>query len=465
MKKLLILFLALLLLPLPPTVCAVGDGYIIRIKPNPRLSRSVLISTEIEEIGQNKGVYYVKSLNDIPKLSALGEIEYIESNYTVTLFAAPNDEYYAEQINLQVVKAEKAWDIGCYGNDVIIGVIDSGIVEHPDLNANVIEGYNYLDDNNDTVDVIGHGTFVSGIIAARQNKIGIVGIAHKSKIVPLKCFGEGMTTTLKAVVDVIYGAVDDFNCEIINMSFGLSANPLSLSEAIDYAVSKDTIIVAAVGNDGNNTLYYPAAYDNVIGVGSVDNDKNVSSFSQRNNSVFVTAPGRDIKSLSLDRDYRTDLGTSCSAPIVAGLLAVSKCIDGNINVESAKLLLSNTAEDLGDNGYDLSYGYGLVNAETMIKKMLDGIDWFVSPFDFDDEVYYITVYNNSEIKQNAVSIFAGYSYNKFENMKISDIVLTPKESAVLSLESDLSQIKHFLWQDIQRLEPLYNSQIAAHNKN
>jgi len=191
-----------------------SNGYIVKVNVNQRALRFVLTDS-IEEIGQGKGVYFAETQNDVERLKFLGEIEYIEPNYEVTLFGTPNDEYYTEQTNLHIINVESAWNIGCYGNDVRIGVIDSGVYNHPDLNGSILPGYNYRDNNTDTDDTNGHGTFVSGLIAAQRNDIGIVGVAHKAKIIPLKCFGTGMTTSLKTIVDAIYGAVDDFDCEII----------------------------------------------------------------------------------------------------------------------------------------------------------------------------------------------------------------------------------------------------------
>ena len=115
----------------------------------------------------------------------------------------------------------------------------------------------------------------------------------KVRLVPLKCFDD-KTTNVSVICKAIYGAVDDFGCDVINMSFGLMEDSIALKEAIDYAAGKGVIIVAAVGNDGTEELCYPAAYDNVIGVGSVDKNEGVSSVSQHNKSVFITAPGVHI---------------------------------------------------------------------------------------------------------------------------------------------------------------------------
>jgi thermitase len=350
-----------------------NEGFIVKIAIEENQGRMRFsLPDGIEEIGRNKGVFFARTQSDIELLKLLGEIEYIEPNYEVTLFRVPNDELFAEQLNLHMVNIQSAWNLGFYGCGVIVGVIDSGVYNHSDLSANILPGFNYRDDNTDTGDTNGHGTFVSGVIAALSNDIGIIGAAHGAKIVPLKCFGTGMTTNLRYIVDAIYGAVDDFGVQIINMSFGLASNPESLEEAVDYAVAQGVIMIAAVGNDGTGTLYFPAAYENVIGVGSVNNDKSLSDVSQRNSSVFVTAPGSDVISLNIGGGYRTDSGTSFAAPLVTGIVAILKQIDSTLDVEDIKSLLAATAEDLWGDGYSIYFGHGLVDVQALMEVMLSG---------------------------------------------------------------------------------------------
>ena len=458
MKKTAFIIILLLMLPMPMRSVAYGhNGFIVKINHSRKLRRS-LLPNGICEIGDKKGVYYIESYAGIDRLKQLGDIEYVEPNCEVYLFSAPSDEYYAEQTNLHMINAESAWDIGCFGNNVRIGVIDSGVNNHIDLDGNLLGGYNYLDGDTDTSDTNGHGTFVGGLIAAQANGIGIAGMAHKAKIVPLKCFGSGKSTDLKTIVDAIYGAVDDFYCQIVNMSFGVDNDLHSLKEAIDYVVSAGAVVVAAVGNDGNNKLYYPAAYNNVIGVGSVDEDRRVSGFSQRNGSVFVTAPGSHVKSLSGGASYTVKSGTSFSAPLVSGALAVVKCVDETINASVAMGLLAESAEDLGDPGYDTKYGYGLLNVQSIVNKLLEGTEWFVSPINIADDKYSVYIYNNSTNDEYVVSIFANFDGNKLSCISIANINVLSKQCMTIEYICgivDLANIKHFLWKDTNCMEPLY----------
>ena len=202
---------------------------------------------------------------------------------------------------------------------------------------------------------------------------------------------------------------------------------------------------------------YPAGYDNVIGVGSVDDDKSVSSFSQRNTSVFVVAPANNVKSLSINGDYKTDFGTSFAAPLITGVVAISKCIDGQLDLNSIKLLFSETAKDLGVNGYDTFFGYGLIDVEALIEAMLSDTDWFVSPFDFEGDLCAVTIFNNGSHEENATSILGRYDSNALHSMEATNITLPQRGSITIDWINNELQVKHFLWSSLETLVPLYKT--------
>ena len=283
----------------------------------------------------------------------------------------PNDPYFPNQWGMKTIGMPEAWDQGLTGKGVTIGVIDTGILSsHPDLQGtNVVSGHNYLDNNRNTEDTEGHGTFVTGIIGAkRNNNIDIAGEAPEATIVAMKCF-DGNKSVVSDAVKAIYACVDEYHCGVINMSFGADEQVNELHEAIQYAAGKGTIVIASAGNEGTRTLYYPAAYDEVIGVGAVDSNKRVSYFSQKNNSVFVVAPGDAVVSLGADnKSAKTGSGTSFAAPFVSGLAVLLKQLYPNMTTSDFKNILIASSEDLGSSGYDTSYGYGLINAPKAIQQ-------------------------------------------------------------------------------------------------
>lgn len=269
--------------------------------------------------------------------------------------------------------------LGCFGQGVTIALIDSGVSAHEELTDSLLPGHNYLDGSSDVTDNIGHGTFAAGLIAASDDGEGLSGAAPGAMVLPLKCFDTGASTTVATICAAIYDAVDVYGCKLINMSFGLTSDNSALRQAVDYAAAQGVLLTAAVGNRGTAQLYYPAAYDSVIGVGAVDSGCLQASFSQTNASVLVTAPGKDLCSAASTGGWRTDSGTSFSAPLVTAVLARLLNVDPTLDLDAAAALLSATAADLGEAGYDTAYGHGLVGLTAALDSLLGDVPAFLSP--------------------------------------------------------------------------------------
>lgn len=277
------------------------------------------------------------------------------------------DPFSSLQWDMKLIGMDKAWESGLTGKGVKVGVIDSGIsattMDIP--RSRLVKGKNLTDASglfsSPLVDMEGHGTFISGIIgASKGNGVSIAGVAPESTLVSVK--------TLSREAEAIYACVDEYDCDVINMSLGGPYDTKELRDAIQYANSKGVILVAAVGNDGNGNVEYPAAYPEVIGVGSVDKNSNVSSFSNRNDSVYVAAPGEKVLSLGPTPFlvYRSS-GTSFSAPFVSGLAALLKQAHPEMTNEDFKEILKTSSKDLGATGYDTDSGWGLIQAPAAIS--------------------------------------------------------------------------------------------------
>ncbi|MBQ7758392.1 MAG: S8 family serine peptidase [Anaerotignum sp.] len=166
--------------------------------------------------------------------------------------------------------------------------------------------------------------------------------------------------------------MDEYDCDIINMSFGEGIPSTVFMEAVEYAYEKGVIMVAAVGNYGSKTELFPAAFDEVIGVGAVGAEKEWCDFSQYNESVFITAPGDLMVTAEKTASdaYETDReGTSFSSPCVAAIAALALQVDNTLTPTEFRDLLKETAEDLGDAGYDIYYGHGLADIEALLKAL------------------------------------------------------------------------------------------------
>lgn len=309
----------------------------------------------------------------------------------------PNDPLFNEQWYLQATNAPAIWENRITGEGVRIGVLDTGIYfDHEDFDNDFVDaGHNYLGNYyhgseyisyDDTRDFGGHGTRVSSIICAeRNNGVGIAGMLCKATIVPLKIHGEGAVSSrgndinnVANTVQAIKEAVDIYDCDVLNMSFGLSVytddEKKTVKQAIDYAASKGVIIVAGVGNSGDETLNFPAGFDNVIGVGAVDKDGSVANYSNHNQSVFVTAPGTKIMTASNESPdtYSLHSGTSFSSPQVAALAGAAKSVEPDLTVDEFKQLLKATSVDAGESGWDEYYGWGVIDCKAFLNVLKQG---------------------------------------------------------------------------------------------
>ena len=313
--------------------------------------------------------YFTTTASHLQTLMNAGLIEFAVPDVAVELLDSPisNDPALPQQWYMDALRPAAAWDAGLNGEGVTVAVIDSGLVQgHEDLDYSNITGYNILEDQleTDNSDVTGHGTLVTGLIAAqRDNGIGVAGLADQANILSIRCFSE-RTTNLSVVVSAVKYAIAQ-NVDVINMSFGESTGALQevLAVPLKQAQEQGILLIAAVGNSGAASLLYPAALDSVIGVGMVKQDGTVDRLSQRNSSVFVTAPGRDIYGIGYTpaTAYRTDSGTSFSTPIVSAIGAMAKQADNAIDNDGFRYLLQACAQDKGAVGYDTDYGWGTVD--------------------------------------------------------------------------------------------------------
>lgn len=456
MKKMIISIVACLFI-CGLTVAEAEERYIVKLSDE---LTEVELMNEFGEVPSlaSRGIVVVNEKTELQEYIDKGYVEYAEPDYDVELFSSGyTDELYDGQWYHSKIKSTYAWDLATCGNEVKIAVIDSGCNEHLDIIDNLKSGYDFINSSTKTTDSIGHGTHVSGIIASSMNGEGIIGIANKSSIIPLKCFDNGASSKVSVISSAIYDAVDKYDCRIINMSWGVNADSETLRNAINYANSKGVLLVAAVGNKGSDILYYPAAYDCVIGVGAVDKDLNICNFSQYNKSVYVVAPGKNILSLGKSNDnYVTMSGTSQAAPMVSSLLSMMLNIDGNLTNERAKEILKISCDDLGNTGYDVYYGYGLINVQKVFDAMLKTKRYYISPIYVDNGFANISVYNNTSEPLNCDLIMGLYNKNVFGMINVIPICLNGQQSSnyVLGDVGEYKTVKCFMWSSINLLMPL-----------
>jgi len=282
----------------------------------------------------------------------------------------PNDPGYTQQWALDKVDAPAAWSIST-GSDVLIAVLDTGTdLDHPDLVSKVRTDVDWDFANDDPVadDDHGHGTHVSGIVAAAtDNDRGIAGMDWEGTVLPLKVLlanGSGSTSDLAEAIR--YAA--DHGTDVINMSLGGASEdgcPTYVQAAVDYAHAKGVVLVAAAGNHVGsepNTEMCPANCNHVLGVAATERDDAVASYSNYGTHVSIAAPGSEIYSTIKDGEYGNKWGTSMASPYVAGLAGLLHARFPSYTVDQIASAILDNADDLGAAGWDSSTGCGRINA-------------------------------------------------------------------------------------------------------
>jgi len=282
----------------------------------------------VDTIGALNQVVVISSDSDVTQLQS-DVIVNTEPDYyaSALLSMAPTDPHYDLQWNLNAIGIETLWQyVPESPLDVTIAVIDSGICyDHPDMPTTYTDfQYDYVE--NDTVpqDVYGHGCGVAGVIASQNNTIGTVGIAPFANIMPLRVLDENGIGAYSDIARAIIDATDN-GADIINLSLGGAQQSQTLQSAVNYALDRDVILVGAAGNSNGDTPLYPARYDGVIAVGSVNQLGEVSDYNHLGIELF--APGDGILIPHIDNDTIVASGTSVAAPHVAGVIAIKMMID------------------------------------------------------------------------------------------------------------------------------------------
>ncbi|MDD4168888.1 MAG: S8 family serine peptidase [Desulfotomaculaceae bacterium] len=288
-----------------------------------------------------------------------------------------NDPGFGRQWGLDAINVPDAWNyIGtAQQKPAVVAVIDTGIdTSHEDLTNRIApNGYNFILDNHDIYDINGHGSMVSGTIAAQtNNNKGIAGVTGNMnvKILPLQAGSYDGLMYISDEIRAIDYAVEQ-GVDVISISFGGTNNSVICQQSIQNAIANGIVVVASAGNGSDSYYEYPASYANVISVGSISEDGNISDFSQHNDKVDFVAPGNNIYTTNYDNEYKFADGTSFSAPMVSGVVAMMKAANPALTPEEINHVLISTAKDKGAAGKDNYYGYGLIDSFEAIKAVSD----------------------------------------------------------------------------------------------
>lgn len=317
----------------------------------------------------------------IAELKRSGRVEFAEPNYPVQMMGVPNDPLFFEQWGLYTINAAKAWDKLAPNQDpVIVAVIDTGIdFYHEDLQGRISQSgaWDFVWNDNYPLDLDGHGTAVSGVIAAATgNATGIAGTAgvQNVQILPLRVFNLQGKTDNYLVSQAIYHAVD-CGAQVINLSLGGLNYSQAEAEAVNYARERGVVVVAAAGNheEGeNDAVSYPAAYPGVIAVAASDSSDRAANFSNHGPEVMVAAPGAHILTTNWLYPYYDYFdGTSLAAPFVSAAAAIIKSQLPEAGPDEVAEIIRQGVLDLSPPGKDDYTGYGRLDLDLVTAQLAD----------------------------------------------------------------------------------------------
>ncbi|WP_379993209.1 S8 family serine peptidase [Dactylosporangium matsuzakiense] len=351
---------------------------LVRFKPDASAASAdrAVKSRNAQVAGAVHGTRFVRVTTAGSAVDLVGELQKDPSVDSVSLdlrrraSAAPNDPgyVYGDQSYLSAIRMPEAWDRSRGSADQVIAVVDTGVDgAHQDLTGRVLAGYNAITNANVAAntnsDDNGHGTMVAGIAAASTNNgVGIAGAAWDARILPVKVLdanGDGFDSDIAE--GITWAA--DHGAKIINLSLGGPGDNAALHDAVTYATNKGALVVVAAGNDGNDTVQYPAAYPEALAVAATDSTGKLTDFSSYGDWVDVAAPGWEVTSTYPNQSYATGDGTSFSAPLVSGVAALVRTNFPGITPADLLARIKANAEDSGGpQGFDPYFGAGLVNA-------------------------------------------------------------------------------------------------------
>lgn len=344
------------------------------------------------------------------ELSTIDGVVFAEPNYKIEAYT--NDPGYSNQWGLtnNGINAEKAWNVTYGSSDVTVAVLDTGIdINHQDLSANIFsntaeisdgidnDGNGYVDDingwdfttyesstnngNNSVYDgtiidgenIDNHGTHVAGIIAAPVNGVGIHGVAPGVKVLPVKFMHDDEGTVFNAIKAIEYA--ESMGAKIANCSWGTGGYSHFLHDAI---ANSNMLFVCAAGNEESDVQTYPEYpamfdLDNIISVGAMSSDGNLTSFSNYGQGVDIAAPGEGIYSTLPENTYGYMDGTSMATPFVSGAAALLMSVSENMSPLQIKEMIISTASERAELSGKVDSS-GVVNAGKLITSNVNPVE-------------------------------------------------------------------------------------------
>lgn len=304
--------------------------------------------------------------------------EYFLPPYTISNIG--DIETLSESINWAISDLDipEIWK-NTKGDNVIIVQLDTGVPVHEDINNNIlidkcvsfVSGEDVWDKSQ------GHATSVAGLMSSVQNAYGTIGIAHKAKLICLKVIGKSGFCTQDSIKRALEYCLE-IKPDIINMSIGGPTPMPDVHEVIKKLDKANVIMVCSAGNNGSKndkSILFPAVFDEVLAVGSYSPTTITSKslFSCIGPEIDLSAPGEDLLTTALNNQYCLFTGTSASAPVISGIIAlyISYLKKNGIpyTAQSVKEAILKNCKDVGKDGFDEEFGWGIISPKKLFQTL------------------------------------------------------------------------------------------------
>ncbi len=376
------------------------------------LTRTRGVAGGVLNLYRAAGLGPAETLALVASLRARADVQEAFPNWVLHALATPNDEHYPFQWHYPASNLPNAWDIQTgAGAATVVAVVDTGIIQHPDLTSNLLDGYDFVDGDDDPTDFGGatgfHGTHVAGTIGASTNNgAGVAAVHWDARIVPVRVLGDNGSGSIVDIIDgIIWAAGNPENepglppnpnpARVINLSLGGSIGepcPSSIDLLFGQLAAEGAILVAAAGNDNIDAFHtFPASCSNVITVGATGPSNTRAPYSNYGAAIDVMAPGGDTSTTLQFGDttivagvlstaasapeaytYAFFQGTSMAAPHVAGFAALMLTQDPTLSFAQVKAGLEAASNALSasdcnrPSGSDC--GFGLIDAAAALTS-------------------------------------------------------------------------------------------------